>query len=214
MEKVELFQEIDTHLLQDYKPSDYFKELIEESFFKDTEPFTMLSCLIDVQQNLKFHPEGSVWNHTLMVVDEAARRRNESSEKRIFMWSALLHDIGKAPTTRIRKGKITSYNHEKWGRNMSRKFLKEFNEDDIFIKKVSSMVRWHMEALFVVKELPFADIGTMLKEVSLSEIALLNLCDRLGRGGMTDKKAEDEEKGIKLFVERCRGYMDGKEYKY
>lgn len=38
-----------------------------------------------------------------MVVDEAAKRRNLSKEKDVLMWSALLHDIGKKPTTKKKK---------------------------------------------------------------------------------------------------------------
>ncbi len=38
------------------------------------------------------------------------------------MWGALLHDLGKAPTTKIRKGKITSYDHDKVGAELVRNF--------------------------------------------------------------------------------------------
>jgi hypothetical protein len=91
---------------------------------------------------------------------------------------------------------------------MAGEFLREFINDDIFIEKVSAMVRWHMEALFVLKELPFANIPQMLKEVPLEEIGLLNLCDRLGRGKMTAQKAKSEEDGIRMFTARCKGYED------
>lgn len=41
---------------------------------------------------------------------------------------------------------------------------------------------------FVNKNLPFKDIESMVKEVSIKEIALISLCDRLGRGGMSEGK--------------------------
>ena len=74
------------------------------------------------------------------------------------MWGALLHDLGKAPTTKIRKGKITSYDHDKVGAELCREFLEVFTDDEEFIKQVTALVRWHMQTLFVIKNLPFADV--------------------------------------------------------
>lgn len=204
--KEEIFNEIDKHLMTDIKPSKFIKNLFENEDISRTYPFTMLTDLKKVHQNRKYHPEGDVFTHTLMVVDEAAGRRDKSKNPRVFMWAALLHDIGKGPTTAIRNGKITSYEHEKVGRRMAVDFLKEFTDNMDFIRGVASMVRWHMEALFVIKNMAFSSIGEMLKEVSIDEIALLNLCDRLGRGDMYYEKARDEIKGINMFVEKCKKY--------
>lgn len=199
----ELFEDIDRHLMEDEKPSIYLNKLLMENQLKEY-PFNMISDLKATDQNTKYHPEGAVWNHVMMVVDEAASKRNESEDPRAFMWAALLHDIGKAPTTRIRNGKITSYNHEKVGRDMSQEFLRNYFSDEDFISRVSRLIRWHMEPLFIAKNLPFANIKQMLIETSLDEIALLSTCDRLGRGDMSPKKAADEKKGIENFVEKCR----------
>lgn len=206
-DKMKLYKEIDDHLLNDDKPSKFLNNIRDDYRFKEIYPFSMLGELVKTEQNLTHHPEGSVWNHTLMVVDEAAKRKLNSDEPRVFMWTALLHDLGKAPTTRIRKGKITSYDHDKVGKELSIKFLKEFAEEEEFIRKVSSMVRWHMQTLFVVKDLPFADIRNMLLEVPLKEIALLSLCDRLGRGRMTKEKENEERKNIEVFTEKCKKFM-------
>jgi tRNA nucleotidyltransferase (CCA-adding enzyme) len=199
----DVFNEIDEHLMIDNKPSAYLENAFKSNKLSQ-HPFTMLSDLVNIEQNIKYHPEGNVWNHVLMVVDEAASRRTQSNDSRVLMWSALLHDIGKGATTKLRNGRVTSYNHERVGKKMVREFLNHFTDDKVFIDKVSKMVRWHMEALFIAKGLPFANIDEMLKDVPLEEIALLNLSDRLGRGEMSKEKAEDEEKGIKTFLEKCR----------
>lgn len=125
-----------------------------------------------------------------------------------LMWSALLHDLGKAATTKLTKGKITSYDHDKWGEGLAIKFLKEFTSDDKFINQVSKMVRWHMQILFVTKGLPFADIRRMASEVSIDEVALFGLCDRLGRGDMTFDKKQEEERNIRTFLEKCNEYLE------
>lgn len=203
MDKKALFNDIEKHLLDDERPSVYLNNLLTKGELNEY-PFMMLSDLTDVDQNTKYHPEGSVWNHTMLVVDEAAKRRNMSDKPRVFMWAALLHDIGKAPTTRVRKGRIVAYEHERVGKKMAVEFLKELDQDDSFIDNVTSLIRWHMEPLFSAKELPFTNIKGMLQDVSIDEIALLSICDRFGRGDMSKQKMEDEEKGIRDFVDKCR----------
>ncbi|MBO0576620.1 HD domain-containing protein [Clostridium botulinum] len=201
-----VFKDIDEHILRDEKPSDYINKLYEEGKLEGY-PFDMLTTLKKIDQSPKYHPEGSVWNHIMMVLDNGAKERAKSEDKRIFMWACLLHDIGKGTTTRIRKGRITSYNHDKEGEELSIKFLKCFTKDEEFIRGVSKLVRWHMQPLFVNKNLPFKDIETMVREVSIKEIALISLCDRLGRGGMSEGKREEEIKAIDLFIEKCSNYM-------
>lgn len=195
----ELFQKIDTHLLQDVKPSEYLEKLDDSSLAEF--PFSMLERLKSTQQSPQHHPEGNVWNHTMLVVDEAAIRKSQSSSERVFQWAALLHDIGKPETTRVRKGKITAYGHEKLGAQLAEKFLNTFEESQDFINHVCALIRWHMQVLHVVKSLPYADIKSMKEQVSPRDVALLGMCDRLGRLG-ADKK--DVEKSIAEFLEKCR----------
>ncbi|OLN30775.1 HD domain-containing protein [Desulfosporosinus metallidurans] len=205
---MQTFIEFDSHLLNDKKPSNYFNELSKTGIFEVKYPYTLLGDLMKVPQAPKHHPEGSVWKHTMLVLDNAGERKHLSQNPKVLMWSALLHDLGKAPATRITKGKITSYDHDKLGERLSVEFLKEFNNDDEFINRVSKMVRWHMQILFVTKGLPFADIRRMVSEVSVEEVALLGLCDRLGRGNITLDKKLIEEKGIITFLEKCHKYLN------
>lgn len=205
--KQSIFEEFDKHLMQDVKPSEYFNKLIEKDELLDVYPFSLLKELKEVEQSAQHHPEGSVWNHTMMVVDEAAKRKESSENPDVFMWAALLHDLGKKPTTKLRKGRITSYDHDVEGAKIARKFLEEIGLDNEFVDKVSYLVRWHMQLLFVLKDLPFADIKNMILEVSPKEIALLSLCDRLGRGEMTPEKIKEEEENIRKFIEKVNKYQ-------
>jgi len=200
----DIFHQMHIHLLGDEQPSLYLNEISETELFQQY-PLKLLNNLKKANQSPKHHPEGNVWNHTMLVVDEAARVKNESNSKKAFMWAALLHDIGKPDSTKIRNGRITSYDHDKIGAELARKFLTEFTDDDEFIKKVTMLVRWHMQILFVVKNLPFADIETMKSQVDITEVALLGLCDRLGR--LYANRGEEEE-NIRAFMERCSAYKN------
>ncbi|MBQ3504752.1 MAG: AAA family ATPase [Oscillospiraceae bacterium] len=79
------------------------------------------------EQNPAFHAEGDVWTHTKMVCEELVqlesyRKLSEEGQQAVFL-AALLHDIGKIPTTRWEDGKWTSPNHSLVGSQMARQFL-------------------------------------------------------------------------------------------
>ena len=191
IQKKDLFQTIDDILMGTEKPSLLLNNLLEDEMFYEY-PFKMLDSLKETEQSKVHHPEGDAWIHTIMVVDEAAKCKDESTDPHAFMWAALLHDIGKPKTTRNRKGKITSYEHDKVGAELAREFLVVFISDRQFIERVVALVRWHMQILFVVNDLPFKEIQKMKSEVNIKDISLLGWCDRMGR-----KNADEErERGI------------------
>lgn len=195
-EKQKLFCEMDAAIMFEEKPSRYIEGLSAAPGFREP-PFDMLRKLKSTDQSPKHHPEGNVWNHTLMALDEAARIKGRSKNPRVFMWAALLHDIGKPGTTKIKNGKITSYNHDRLGEELSIIFLSAFTDDNEFIQSVAYLVRWHMQILFVVKDIAFAEIEAMKSQVDIQEIALLGLCDRLGR---LDADRKKEEENIRVFL--------------
>lgn len=198
-EKHSLYREISRHLLEDKNPSEYFNYNCEKPVFRQP-PLNMLYRLKETEQSPIHHPEGSVWNHTMLVIDKAAEMKEKSMDAKVFMWAALLHDIGKPDTTKVKKGKITSYDHDILGEKLAYDFLHELTDDRKFIEAVASLIRWHMQILFVVKDWPYADRETMLRQVDINEVALLGLCDRLGR---TNTDREKEEKNIRIFIEKC-----------
>ncbi len=195
---VELYKEIDIHLMNDEAPSEFLAGLSENPEFKEY-PFSLIYKLKNTQQSPLHHPEGSAWNHTLMVTDQAAKNKNRSSDPRAFMWAALLHDIGKPSTTKVRNGRITSYDHDTVGAELVKDFFREFDEKSDFINKVSNLVKYHMQILFVSKSMQRQDLRGIRENSDAVEIALLGLCDRLGRKGADP---EMEQENIRLFLEK------------
>lgn len=143
----ELFLEFEDNLMNNPKPSSYFKDIIKNKVAIENYPFTLLVDEAKTEQSPTHHSEGNVWKHTLLVVDNATERKEHSKDPRAFMWAALLHDIGKPSTTRLRKGKYTAYDHDKVGEGLTIDFLKAFNQEEDFIYKVSKLVKWHMQIL-------------------------------------------------------------------
>ncbi|HYE69171.1 MAG TPA: hypothetical protein VEA58_11210, partial [Anaerovoracaceae bacterium] len=110
----------------------------------------------------------------------------------------------KADTTNNEKGRITAYNHEKVGAMQAEDFLKDFMKDKALIRQITALIRWHMQILFVVKSMKFADIKTMTEETDMEEIALLGYCDRMGRLN-ADRKAENEN--LRIFMKKCLEFI-------
>lgn len=195
-----LYLEIEHHLLHDVCPSDYLNEIYNDSFFRQY-PFIMLYKLKQTMQSPQHHPEGNVWKHTMLVVDEAAKVKKESKNSKVFMWAALLHDIGKADTTRNKKGKITAYEHDKVGAKLAKEFFQQFTKDEEFITEVCALIQYHMQLLFVLNKLRFADIEGMKHHTDIHEVGLLGLCDRLGR---LNSNPKEEKNNVKQFLQACK----------
>ena len=105
------------------------------------------------EQNPVFHSEGDVWTHTKLVCGEvvkldAFRMLSEDQQQAVFL-AALLHDIGKVPTTRWEDEKWTSPNHTLVGSKMARQFLwQELGlcgtpEKQQFRETVCNLIRYH-----------------------------------------------------------------------
>lgn len=87
--------------------------------------FPELDALVGCEQEYEWHPEGDVWTHTLMVVDEAALLRTGDTDHDLkLMMAALCHDLGKPATTTFEDGRIRSKGHEAAGEEPTRSFLK------------------------------------------------------------------------------------------
>ncbi len=73
--------------------------------------------LIGTPQDPEWHPEGDVWTHTLLAVDEAVPLLEGLDTPRALavVLGTLCHDLGKPSTTGMLEGRLRSYGHEEAG---------------------------------------------------------------------------------------------------
>ncbi len=125
-------EEWDKLLLKSDYPSMGMQALMQYGVINELYP--ELAAMSDTPQEFEWHPEGDVWVHTLMVVDEAARvarrHRLDTSQKRKVIYAALCHDLGKPDTTEFEGGRIRSKGHEPAGEEPTRSFLEKIGMDN------------------------------------------------------------------------------------
>lgn len=177
-----IYEELKKLLILAPKPSIGLRYLEQTNILKKVHP--ELYNLIGCKQAEKHHPEGDVWTHTLLVVDKAAKLKDKSENPTSLMWAALLHDIGKPATTKMKVDKIVSYGHDRVGEEIARKFLHNLKASNILIKEVTTLVREHMHPVLLYKqkeEVTDKAIRKLVNRVNLRELLLLSEADYLGR---------------------------------
>lgn len=138
-----VFDELCKALLKAEKPSIFFRVLEEMDHLK--EFFPEVEACVGVRQNPVHHPEGDVFEHTMLVLDCAAALRAHAQWPLGFMLAALLHDLGKIVATEIQPdGKITAYGHEVQGLELCEKQMRRLTSQAKLIEYVKNMMWLHM----------------------------------------------------------------------
>jgi tRNA nucleotidyltransferase (CCA-adding enzyme) len=146
-----------------------------------------LARLVGFEQDPVWHPEGSVWEHTLQTVRQAvliARRDNLSTEDRgILVLAALLHDVGKPYTTQTREdGRIISPGHAEVGEWIASTFLNSIGCPPAIANRVCTLVREHMSHLSMPNVRSVRRLARRISPVTVFELARIIEADHSGRG--------------------------------
>jgi tRNA nucleotidyltransferase (CCA-adding enzyme) len=192
-----VFEEFKKLLLKSDKPS------LGLQFLKDSDwliHFPELYNLIGCQQNPIYHPEGDVWTHTLLVIDNAASIRNNIPEdlQLAFMCTALLHDVGK-PSTTIED--LTSYGHDKAGIEIAEKFMLRLTNETKLINDIKLLVELHMRVgQLYIGNANILGWKRLHNKLRLDVLGWLNMCDFKGRLGQSmSEKHEPAEQAFIYF---------------
>jgi len=147
--------------------------------------------LIVTCQDASWHPEGSVWTHTLMVIDVAAEFRctyETEKDALSFMLGALCHDFGKPYATIMKQGRIKSPLHDLMGLPPTNSFLNKLGLSEFF-PFVSAYIMEHLKPIQLYKnreDVSDAAILRLSKRINIYDLYKLSASDHWGR---TDEEA-------------------------
>jgi tRNA nucleotidyltransferase (CCA-adding enzyme) len=148
-----------------------------------------LAATAGVPQNPEWHPEGDVLTHLALSADAATaacdREGLSGTDRHVAILGALLHDLGKATTTRVRNGRITSYGHAAAGAEPARRFLARIGAPDVVRDRIVPVVVEHMTPLSTpAGPTPRAvrRLVRRLEPAGIADWARVVDADRAGRG--------------------------------
>jgi tRNA nucleotidyltransferase (CCA-adding enzyme) len=200
-----IWGEIDKLLLRADRPSIGWRLALDLGVIDKL--FPELKALVGCPQEPEWHPEGDVWVHTLMVLDEARRRIDDLDHARkvTVMLGAVCHDLGKPATTAVIDGRIRSIDHEQAGVEPASTLMNRLNVHSIggfdVRGQVLGIVAQHLKPLaFFKSATPVGDgaFRRLAQKVELELLARVAESDCLGRTGAFDCS------GIGWFLERAR----------
>ena len=200
-----IWGEIEKLLLQAARPSIGFTLALDLRVIDRL--FPEMKALVGCEQEPEWHPEGDVWVHTLMVIDEARKRIDDLDRPRqvAVMLGAVCHDLGKPPTTAFVDGRIRSIDHEQAGVEPATAVLDRLNvhtmEGFDVRREVIGITAHHLKpGMFRQSPTPVSDgaFRRLAQKVDLELLARVAKSDCLGRTGPFDCSAMD------WFLERAR----------
>ncbi len=112
--------------------------LLDESGLLE-EVLPEISAMKGVEQPAQFHPEGDVFAHTLLLLENLPQPCPPT-----LAWGALLHDVGKPPTFRVAPDRIRFDGHVDVGVKMAEEICRRlrFSGDDT--EQILALVDNHM----------------------------------------------------------------------
>lgn len=202
--KERIYEEFKKLFLKSTKPSLGF-ELLKE--LEVLNYFPELKALVNCEQDKEYHPEGDVWVHTLMTLDEMAKiikkEKIEDEYKILYLFYAILcHDLGKPLCTKEINGRITSHKHESLGIEPTISFLSKLTNENKFIEKVIPLVKNHLAPFQLFKdESSLKAVKRLSLKCNIEDLCIVCLADCKGR---TIPNKDKCDKAVSWLLEKAR----------
>lgn len=133
-----------TRMLCGPRPDEAFRELSSCGILAVILP--EIEAMHGVGQPEKFHPEGDVFEHTMLLLKHIAYPGPEIG------WAALLHDVGKPASRTVGEDGVPHfYGHDDLGAPMAEAILRRLRMPSALAEHVTAAVRNHMRFAFVQK---------------------------------------------------------------
>lgn len=184
--KERVFGELKKLLLKAEKPSIGLQVAKDVGVIRKL--FPELHHLQGVPQDPKWHPEGDVWNHTLLVVDEAAKLKcGDEFQDLCLMLAALCHDFGKPVTIKRINERWIFHGHAEAGEELAKGFLERITNEKEVLAKVVALVGKHLHPMTLFHSEQQQKVGNgairrLSMKVDIPLLVKLAEADHFGRG--------------------------------
>jgi len=136
-----------------------------------------IAAMRGVEQSRDFHPEGDVWTHTLLLLDQLPAAAPET-----LALGCLLHDVAKPVTQARRDGRITFYGHPERGAEVAVAIVQRLKRSRETWERVEYLVRNHLR-LVQAPDMRLSTLKRMLAEDGFDELLRLAEIDALASSG-------------------------------
>jgi poly(A) polymerase len=126
-----------TRMLTGERASRAFVLLDESGLLREVLP--EISAMKGVAQPPEFHPEGDVFVHTLLLLENLPHPCSLT-----LAWGALLHDVGKPPTFRVAPDRIRFDGHVEVGVKMAEEICRRLRFSKEETEQIVALVDNHM----------------------------------------------------------------------
>jgi len=140
-----------------------------------------VQSLIGITQPPRFHPEGDVWEHTLVMLALLP----PSGVGAQLAWGVLLHDVGKAVTRTVDARGVHFYGHVQRGEEIARQIMERLRFSGADMETVLALIREHMIFMNVPQMRP-SRLKRFLRMPDFPLHLELHRLDCLGSHGMLD----------------------------
>ena len=103
-----------------------------------------------VEQPPRFHPEGDVWQHTLIML-EILSEENKIAASPVLAWGVLLHDVGKPVSRTEDENGVHFYGHAKHGGKIADEIMQRLKFSRAQREAVLNLILQHMDFMNVQK---------------------------------------------------------------
>ncbi|WP_321328926.1 HD domain-containing protein [uncultured Ilyobacter sp.] len=192
--KERICRELEKIYMLGIRPSEGFLFLEKTGVLEKLMP--ELSSLKEVMQDEVYHPEGSVFTHTMMMLDVLSK---EERTLELF-WGILYHDTGKKETFPKFSGHC-----EKSQEIFYREIIK-FTESRELIDSVRRLVRYHEEPLEMLLKggADRISVKKLAVKVDIEKLLKLYRCDVLGRGRSDNSEELDIIESIGAVYQKIK----------
>ena len=158
-----------------------FELMTQTGILKEILP--EIDRLQKVEQPPRFHPEGDVWQHTLMMLELLPEEDYDANI--LLAWASLLHDAGKALTRTEDENGVHFYGHVQSGEEIADDIMRRLRFSRANRETVLSLIHYHMVFMNVQKMRP----GRLKRFLRMPDFDLhleLHRLDCLASHGMLD----------------------------